>query len=182
MKIVGIEGVQEFSDNGTVGRHNMVVQLPNGEGIRIPIGADTYTALTELGTLLDKFTKPQEDQSPCKQPSEAVAEEISQQDLLDFAKAFVSDPNEESVQVPDQLELTEELSTLSSDELVALAEQQANPIDKLIKVGFLGEPENVMSALGRDPPQSEGPDVIESFEDTSEGDDEDIGEEFAEQY
>ena len=187
MKIVGIEGVQEFLDDGNLGvRNNMIVELKTGEQFRVPIGIDTYTMLTELGNMVALQTGSQPGVLPAKQRLGRTVEPGQvPQSLEDFSKTFITGPNAGAPPVPPQMaetqqDLVGQLSTLSSDEALELAGdhgQTDDPLSLLRKVGFLGEPEDVLSAMNTKT-ETYGSDVIESFEDTSDVDYDDPGEEY----
>mgnify|MGYP001114712990 CR=1 FL=1 len=198
MRIVGIEGVREF---GSSGRSNMIVELPTGEQFRVPVGQDTYDMLNELGNIMELHAQGQETEmarlayqqpQPGDQPATKQRLDRSPQPgqrpqtLEDFAKTFVTGPNVGAPGVPPQMaetqnDLVGQLATLSPEEAVELAgdQQVDDPLSQLRKVGFLGEPEDVLSAMST-PAETPGSDLIESFEDTSDSDFDDPGEEYDE--
>lgn len=196
MKIIGIEGVREF---GSSGRSNMIVQLPTGEQFRVPIGTDTYDMLNELGNIMELHAQGQETdmarlayQEPQPGDPPATKQRLDRsaapgqvpQSLEDFAKTFVTGPNAGAPSVPPQMAATQndlvgQLATLSPEEAVEMAGDQVDdPLSQLRKIGFLGEPTDILSAMNTQTEPS-GSDVIESFEDTSDDyDDYDPGEEY----
>lgn len=194
MRIIGVEGVHHFPANGDAGgsSSNMLVELPGGEQYRVPIDQETYMMLSELAKIsaLQAGHAPQPDLAEYQQPTApATKQRLDRtaqpgqipQSLEDFAKGFVTGPNMGAPPVPPQNDLVGQLSSMSDSELNELAElaqpQEGNPLDQLRKIGMFGEPTDVMASLGTTS-NPQGPDVIESFEDTSDDDDEDPGEEY----
>jgi hypothetical protein len=195
MRIVAIEGVQHFQINGgSGGSNNMLIELANGEQYRVPIGDDTYAVLSELGKVSAMQAHQQEpdlsqympQQTPAtKQPTKQRLDRSPQpgqipQTLGDFAKGFITGPNQGAAPAPPQMtaeqqELVGQLSSLSDNEVTELAE---DPLSQLRKIGMFGEPTDIMSSLESTSATVQGSDVIESFEDTSEDDEYDPGEEY----
>lgn len=193
MQIIGIEGVREF---GSSGRSNMIVQLPSGEQYRVPISPDTYNMLNELGNIMELHSQGQETemarmayQQPQLGDAPATKQRLDRspqpgqqpQSLEDFAKSFITGPNQGAAPsqfTTEQEDLVGQLSTISNEEAVALAGESEGPLSDLRKVGFFGEPTDILSALGSEASEPQGSDVIESFEDTDDGEDDDPGEEY----
>ena len=188
MRILGLEGTHHFqADGGVENVCHMVVELTNGEQFRVAIDSVLYTTLAQLGDyakgvessgklLLSSIPK---DPNPTKGP---------EQSLEEFANSFVTGPNNK---VPEQqIALAQELLDVAGEEV----EKAHDPLSQLRKIGMFGEPRDVMSSLSSmESPnlsmstreQNTGPDVIESFEDTSQYEEDDPGEEhppIAEQY
>lgn len=183
MRIIGIEGVQMFQ-GGAEHVSNMIVEASDGGQYRVPISRETYSVLSELGQRGMVAEACQSSPQPVRQRLDRAAGPGQvPQSLEDFARSFISGPNSGAVAAPpafaqEQQTLVGELTDLSNEEVMELARgQQDDPLTQLRKVGFLGEPADVLSALA---PKAEiqGSDVVESFEDTSEDEEDDPGEEY----
>jgi len=175
MRIVGLEGVHHFQQDGSVGNSCcMLIEITGGDTFRIPIDSATYTMLTQLGEygVNVKGTTKKVGVESGVELSKALREEPKLEhvdqgpSLQEFANGFITGPN-------------------LGQELVDTRVDAPDPVSELQKIGMFGEPQDILKSLSM-AQQNSGPDVVESFEDTSDQYEEsDPGEEngsIAEQY
>ena len=186
MRILGLEGAHHFqTDGGVENSCQMIIELTNGEQFRVAIDSVLYTTLAQLGDyskgvratgelLLSSIPK---DPNPTKGPVESLEE---------FANDFITGPNRPNQE--QAIALARELADMSNEDAEKLV---TDPLSELRKIGMFGEPKDAVSSSSignlsvvRD--NNVGPDIVESFEDTSgQYEEDDPGEEhtpIAEQY